>query len=136
MLQRSENKTRLQIWTKENRPPVALKRDPQDIEMDNLRRQVQQLQECLEHVEAFEHDASHHGSDVEVCSEDGEDVNPFHQARSHASSDSTPPHPQDLRNQGVQRHYWTFQNLKEECNPMNSLIGLTPLSESLIAKMF
>jgi hypothetical protein len=105
MLQRSENKTRPQILTEENRPPVALERDLRDIEMDNLRRQVQQLQECLERVEAFEHDASHHGSDVEVCSEDGEDINPFHQARSYASSDSTPPHPQDLRNHGVQRHY-------------------------------
>jgi hypothetical protein len=31
---------------------------------------------------------------------------------------------------------WTFQNLKEECSPMNSLIGLTQLSESLITKMF
>jgi hypothetical protein len=31
---------------------------------------------------------------------------------------------------------WTFQNLKGECSPMNSLVGLTPLSESLITRIF
>ena len=40
--------------------------------MDNLRRQIQQLQECLERYEAFEHEAPPRGSDVEVSSDDGE----------------------------------------------------------------
>ena len=53
-------------------------RDRRDIEVENLRRQVQQLQERLQRVEASDHDASNH----EVSSEDGEDLNPFHQARS------------------------------------------------------
>jgi pentatricopeptide repeat protein len=66
---------------------------------------VQQLQERLQRVEASDHDASHHESDNEVSSEDGEDLNPFHQARSQASSDNTPPHPRDLRLHNVQRHY-------------------------------
>jgi hypothetical protein len=69
--------------------------DPRDIEMEALRRQVQQLQQPLEHYKASERGASHHGSDVEVSSNDGVEVNPFHHARSHTSSDSTPPHPRN-----------------------------------------
>jgi hypothetical protein len=70
-----------------------------------LRIQVQQLQERLQRVEASDHDASHHESDNEVSNEDGENANPFHQARSHASSDNTPPHPRNLRLYNVQCHY-------------------------------
>jgi hypothetical protein len=91
--------------TQANQPPLVPERDPRDIEVENLRRQVQQLQERLQRVEASDHDASHHESDNEVSSEDGEDLNPFHQARSHASSDNTPPHPRNLRLHDVQRHY-------------------------------
>jgi hypothetical protein len=91
--------------TQANQPPLVPERDPRDIEVENLRRQVQQLQERLQRVEASDHDASHHESDNEVSSEDGEDLNPFHQARSQASSDNTPPHPRDLRLHNVQRHY-------------------------------
>jgi hypothetical protein len=71
--------------------------------MEALRRQVQQLQQRLERYEASEHGASHHGSDVEVSSNDGDEVNPFHHARSHTSSDSTPPHPRNLRNHVFRR---------------------------------
>jgi hypothetical protein len=70
-----------------------------------LRRQVQQLQERLQRVEAFDHDASDHESDNKVSNNDGEDINPFHQARSHASSDNTPPHPRILRLHDVRRQY-------------------------------
>jgi hypothetical protein len=88
-----------------NQPPTAPERDPRDIKMDKLKTQIQQLQERLEHYEAFEHETPPHASDVEVSSNDGEDVNPFHQAHSHASSVSIPPHPQNLRIHGVERHY-------------------------------
>jgi hypothetical protein len=56
--------------TQANQPPLVLERDPRDIEVENLRRQVQQLQERLQCVEASDHDASHHESDNEVSSED------------------------------------------------------------------
>ena len=82
---------------KANQPPAALERDTRDIEMDNLKRQIQQLQEQLEHYEISKHDAPPHDSDVDASSNDEDDVNPFHQARSHTSSDSTPPHPRTLR---------------------------------------
>jgi len=71
--------------------------------MEALRRQVQQLQQRLERYEASEHGASHHGSDVEVSRNDGDGVNPFHHARSHTSSDSTPPQPHSLRNHVFRR---------------------------------
>jgi hypothetical protein len=76
-----------------NQPSVALERDPRDIKMDDLMRQIQQLQEHLESYEASEHDAPSHASDVEISCDAKENVNPFHQACSHPSSDSTPPHP-------------------------------------------
>jgi hypothetical protein len=79
-------------------PEAPPQGDPRDIKMEALRRQVQLLQQRLERYEASKHGASHHGSDVEVSSNDGDRVNPFHHARSHTSSDSTPPHPHNLRN--------------------------------------
>jgi len=84
-------------------PEAPPQGDPRDIKMEALRRQVQQLQQCLERYEASERGASHHGSDVEVSSNDGDEVNPFHHARSHTSSDSTPPHPRNLRNHVFRR---------------------------------
>jgi hypothetical protein len=57
--------------------------------MEALRRHVQQLQQLLERYEGSEHGTSHHGSDVEVSNNDGDQVNPFHHARSHTSSDLT-----------------------------------------------
>jgi hypothetical protein len=70
-----------------------------------LRRQVQQLQERLQRVEAFDHDASDHEFDNKVSNNDGEDINHFHRARSHASSDNTPPHPRNLRLHDVRCQY-------------------------------
>jgi hypothetical protein len=55
---------------------------------------------------------------------------------SHASSDNTPPHPRSLDLIMSNTIMMSFQNLKEECSPMNSLIGSTPLSESSNTKMF
>jgi hypothetical protein len=46
-----------------NQPPTAQERDLRDIERDNLRRQIQQLQERLECYETFEHGDVH--DDVE-----------------------------------------------------------------------
>jgi hypothetical protein len=80
-----------------NLPPATSKRDAQDMEMDDLRGQI-------EHYETSKHDAPH-DSDVDVSSNDEDDVNPFHQDRSHTLSDSTLPHPQNLRIHGVQHHY-------------------------------
>ena len=48
-----------------NQTSVVLKRNWCNIQQKNLRRDMQQLQLCLEHFVAFEHDASHHGFDVE-----------------------------------------------------------------------
>ena len=48
-----------------NQTPVVPERNRRDIKLKNLRRDVQQLQLCLEHFAASEHDASHDGSDVE-----------------------------------------------------------------------
>ena len=56
-------------------------RDLRDIEMDDLRRQVQQLQQRLERYENQEHDEIHHESQNE------EEINPFHQALSESSSE-------------------------------------------------
>jgi hypothetical protein len=96
-----------------NQPSVALERDPRDIKMDDLMRQIQQLQEHLESYEASEHDAPSHASDVEISCDAKENVNPFHQACSHPSSDSTPPHPWNLRIHGVQHYYDVKVNIPE-----------------------
>jgi len=61
-----------------NQPVAASERDMRDIEMDDLRRQIQHLQEHLERYQAFEHDALPHGSDVQSSSDDGTNINPFH----------------------------------------------------------
>jgi hypothetical protein len=74
-------------------PEAPPRGDPRDIEMEALG----------ERYEASERGASHHGSDVEVSSNDGDEVNPFHHAHSHTSSDSTPPHPRNLRNHVFRR---------------------------------
>jgi hypothetical protein len=48
------------------------------MEMDDLRKQIQQLQERLERYETSELDDPPHDSDVDVSSNDEKDVNPFH----------------------------------------------------------
>jgi hypothetical protein len=45
--------------------PAVPERNRRNIELKNLRKDVQQLQLCLEHFAASEHDAFHDGSDVE-----------------------------------------------------------------------
>ena len=50
-------------------------RDLRDIEMDDLRRQVQQLQQRLERYEPLEHDDPHH--ETENDGSDDEEENPF-----------------------------------------------------------
>ena len=75
------------------------KRDLRDIEMDDLRRQAQQLQHRLELYENQEHDEIHHES------HDEEEVNPFHQALSDLSSKEASPRRQPRRKQGFQPDY-------------------------------
>ena len=60
-------------------------RDLRDIEVDDLRRQVQQLQQRLEHFEPLEHDESHH--DLENEPTDEENTNPFGRGYDRASND-------------------------------------------------
>uniref|UniRef100_A0A2N9G5N1 Uncharacterized protein n=1 Tax=Fagus sylvatica TaxID=28930 RepID=A0A2N9G5N1_FAGSY len=62
-----------------------------NFEMDELRRQLQKLQQRLEQYENQGRGARHH--DFE-----SDDENPFHRVHSHSSSGSTPPHPRLLRN--------------------------------------
>ncbi|XP_031378325.1 uncharacterized protein LOC116193718 [Punica granatum] len=58
-------------------------RDFRDVEMDELRRQVQQLQQQLERLQAGNSDESRHGSDVGEVGE----VNPFHDEDSDLSTE-------------------------------------------------
>ncbi|KAL3501893.1 hypothetical protein ACH5RR_036342 [Cinchona calisaya] len=70
--------------------PSSHQRDLRDIELDELRRQVQQLQKRLERGKALEHEVYDHVSEHNL-SKDGEDVNPFHRT-SISSADSPPRH--------------------------------------------
>ncbi|KAL3527788.1 hypothetical protein ACH5RR_012444 [Cinchona calisaya] len=70
--------------------PSSHQRDLRDIELDELRRQVQQLQQRLERGKAPEHEVYDHVSEHDL-SEDGEDVNLFHRT-SISSADSPPRH--------------------------------------------
>ncbi|KAK0582923.1 hypothetical protein LWI29_031183 [Acer saccharum] len=47
---------------------------------------------------------NHDQDENEGFEDDGVDVNPFHQTRSHVSNDSTPPHPRDLRHYVLRDH--------------------------------
>ncbi|PKI48455.1 hypothetical protein CRG98_031160 [Punica granatum] len=58
-------------------------RDLRDVEMDELRRQVQQLQQQLERLQARNHDETRHGLDVGEAGE----VNPFHDEDSDSSTE-------------------------------------------------
>lgn len=108
-------------------------RDLRDIEMDDLRRQVQQLQQRLEHYENQEHDEIHHESQNE------EEINPFHQALSESSSEEAAPRHQPRRRQGFQRDYDIKVDIPEfegRIQGVSSSIGLTLLNEFLITKMY
>ena len=60
-------------------------RDLRDIEMDDLRRQVQQLQRRLESYEPLEHDDPHHETENDESYE--EDENPFGGGNDRVSDD-------------------------------------------------
>lgn len=53
-------------------------RDLRDIENEELRRQVQQLQQELARFQSLRHDLSHQGSEDEVSNDEREEFNPFH----------------------------------------------------------
>jgi hypothetical protein len=85
-----------------------------NFEMNELRRQLQELQQRLEQYENQGRGARHHDSEID-------DENPFQHAHSHSSGGSTPPHPRFLRN--LQPGF-------------DMKVDILPLSESLISKMF
>ena len=62
-----------------------------NFEIDELRRQFQELQQRLEQYKNQGRGARHHDSE-------SDNENPFHHAHSHSSSESTPPHPRFVRN--------------------------------------
>lgn len=72
-------------------------RDLRDIEIEELRRQVQQLQQ----LQPFEHEESYH--DEESSQDDGEDVNPFHRVPSQSSSNKNIFHRRIQRNNQFQQ---------------------------------
>ena len=65
-------------------------RDHPNFEMDELRRQLQELQRRLEQYENQGCGARHHDPE-------SDEENPFHHANSHSSGGSTPAHPHFLR---------------------------------------
>ena len=62
-----------------------------NFKMDELRRQLQELQQRLEQYENQGRGARHHNSE-------SDNENPFHRAHSHSSGESTPPRPHFVRN--------------------------------------
>ena len=80
--------------------PPARERDLHEVEVTDLRRQLQQLQQRLEHYEPF---GSHHDSDGESSHHENE--NPFYRERSKASSAEHVHHhrQRNRRNHEVQR---------------------------------
>ena len=62
-----------------------------NFEIDELRRQFQELQQRLEQYKNQGRGARHHDSK-------SDNENPFHHAHSHSSSESTPPHFHFVRN--------------------------------------
>ncbi|PKI67470.1 hypothetical protein CRG98_012054 [Punica granatum] len=60
----------------ENVNVVPVERDLRDVEVDELRRQVRQLQQQLERLQATNRDEQHHGSEIH---EEDEEENPFHE---------------------------------------------------------
>ncbi|KAG5539880.1 hypothetical protein RHGRI_020186 [Rhododendron griersonianum] len=82
--------------------PQARERDLRDVEVDDLRRQVQQFQLRLQHYETLKRVDSRHGSEDEASDE--EEVNPFHRTSSHASSGGAPRY-QFRRNRYFQQEY-------------------------------
>ena len=69
-------------------PPVR-ERDLGDIERDDLRRQVEHLQQRLQHLEGTREAAPNGSSEEEGSINDGVDYNPFHQEQSSNSEFSS-----------------------------------------------
>lgn len=93
--------------------------------MDELKRQVQQLQQRLEWYEPCDHNGSHYNSDGHSSGEDNEEITPFenplYHSRSKAySNNESLPHQRAPWNHGFQQDKLDakvdFQSLKEECN--------------------
>ncbi|XP_056177355.1 uncharacterized protein LOC130140847 [Syzygium oleosum] len=90
---------------------IARERDLRDVEVDDLRRQVQQLQEHLQRFELLERDDLRH--DSEDALSDEEDVNLFTGARSHASSEEGLPRRQYRRFQESQQDSYVKVEIPE-----------------------
>ncbi|KAG6517955.1 hypothetical protein ZIOFF_021355 [Zingiber officinale] len=71
--------------------PVARQRDLCDIELDDLRRQVQQLEQCLVHSEPLEHDVEGHDSEANYANK-GMSFNPFHDNGNDDTKDDEEPY--------------------------------------------
>ena len=76
----------------------AAQADTRDILIEELRQQIQQLQQRLEHFEDRGKAVQHEDLDNGSSSNDEGNTNPFHQAKSHSSGDSSPIHPNVIRN--------------------------------------
>ncbi|KAF7112938.1 hypothetical protein RHSIM_RhsimUnG0177700 [Rhododendron simsii] len=61
-------------------------RDLRDIETDELRKQVQELQQQLQQKQPVEHESSHQDFEGESSEDGGEDFNPFYRAPDQSSS--------------------------------------------------
>ncbi|KAK0597550.1 hypothetical protein LWI29_026448 [Acer saccharum] len=93
-------------------------RDLRDIEVDDLRRQVQQLQQRLEHFEPLEHDVSRHDSENEPTDE--ENTNPFGRGYDRASNDGN--------------NYLSVEEYTSEFDNQRMLCDITKPDEQTIAR--
>ncbi|KAK4489910.1 hypothetical protein RD792_000558 [Penstemon davidsonii] len=101
---------------KVNTTPVR-ERDLRDVEMDDLRRQVEQLQQRLLRFETKDHDVSH-DSEGDASYED-EETNPFADTRSRISSDSSKPRQRTPR-QNLPREYDVKVDIPEFAGKINA----------------
>ncbi|KAI9170038.1 hypothetical protein LWI28_021529 [Acer negundo] len=106
--QKKSSKVKLKIRSNEIQKPKHVEtpvheRDLRDIEIDELRRQVQQLQEGLGRLEALGHDDSRHGS-KDGISNNEEKVNPFYHAHDRVPGEEAPLPRQVRRNQVFPRN--------------------------------
>ena len=67
------------------------RRNVRDIELEELRRQVEQLQEQLAQREGRRHNADNHNSENGSSTTDDEDENPFHEESDDHSSHASAP---------------------------------------------
>ena len=121
-------------------PPVR-ERDLCDVEMDELRRQVQQLQERLERFEALGHENYNHGGRVGISSNDEEEeINPFYRARSIASNEEDLSNHCARRNNGIRRDHLNIKvdipEFEGKMQPNEFIDWLNTVKEFLIRWMF